>query len=136
MPEARSDARVLIVEDDLVLCEMIAKVARRSGCQVVCAHTGEQALSILRESGDEVDWVVTDIRLPGVIDGWVVGSEFALRHPLRPVIYMSGIEEDSASRRTAGSVFLQKPVNVADLSARFKNLSAIQKGGHPAQPPL
>ena len=125
--EPQSDAaRVLVVEDDRDLCEMIARIARKAGCHVVCAHTGEQALTILRDP-DAIDWLVTDIRLPGVIDGWLVGSEFALRHPLRPVVYMSGIEEDSASRRMVGSVFLRKPVNVSELRSRFESLTSIEQ---------
>jgi DNA-binding response OmpR family regulator len=118
--------RVLIVEDDIVQSDLLTKVARRSGCEAVCAYRGEQALSILREAGDEIDAVLTDIRLPGIVDGWVVGAEFTLHHPLRPVIYISGIEEDSGFRRSVGSVFLQKPVNVADLSARFRELTGSQ----------
>ena len=31
---------------------------------------GEEALSILRDRQQEIDWLFTDIRLPGVIDGW------------------------------------------------------------------
>jgi two-component system, OmpR family, response regulator len=116
-------ACILVVEDDPVLHELVVKIVRRSGHQAVSAHTGEEALSILRDRGEHIDWLLTDIRLPGTIDGWVVGSEFTLNHPFQSVIYMSGVEEDYASRRAMNSTFLQKPVNVGDLVGTFRALS-------------
>ena len=113
-------ARVLVVEDDRDLHDLVVRIVRRAGHEAVSAHTGEEALRILRDPDEHVDRLLTDIRLPGVIDGWVVGSEFTLRYPLQPVIYMSGIEEDSSSRRAATSIFLRKPVNVSDLLATLK----------------
>ena len=118
-----------MVEDDQNLNALVAKVAARSGCTPISAFTGEEALLILRDQSAEVDWLLTDIRLPGVIDGWVVGSEFALRQPLRPVIYMSGVEEDAASRRTSNSIFLPKPVDVNDLVSTFRRLGASPSEG-------
>jgi two-component system OmpR family response regulator len=115
--------RVLVVEDDPDLHEFIARVALRQGFDVVSAYTGEQALAVLRESHGSVDWLLTDLRLPGLIDGWIVGSEFSLSHPLRPVIYISGSEDDT-TRRAAGSLFLRKPVSVPDLMATFERMSA------------
>jgi DNA-binding response OmpR family regulator len=113
--------RLMLVEDDPDLHELYARVARRQGYDVLSAYSGEQALSLLR--AQETDWLLTDIRLPGPIDGWVVGSEFSLTHPLRPVIYMSAVEPDS-SRRTAISLFLQKPVMISDLITTFRRMSA------------
>ena len=80
---------------------------------------GEDALAILRS--EHVDWLLTDIRLPGLVDGWIVGSEFTITHPLRPVIYISGTQPDS-SRRPNGSLFLFKPVDASDLIGLFHRL--------------
>src|SRR3954452_2938355 len=119
---ARSDTRLLIVEDDAALHALIARLARRQGFEVESAYTGEHALSVLRQSRGSVDWLLADIRLPGLISGWVVGSEFSLTHPLRPVIYISGCEEDH-SHRPVGSLFLKKPVDVYDLLSSFQQMS-------------
>src|ERR1700712_5613467 len=96
--EARSDARLLIVEDDAALHALIARLARRQGFEVESAYTGEHALSVLRNSQGSIDWLLADFRVPGRISVWVVGSEFTLTHPLRPVIYVSGVEEDNGRR--------------------------------------
>ena len=119
-----STPRILVVEDDENLHALIVNIVRRSGCEAVSAYSGEQALAILRSPAEHIDWLLTDIRLGGAIDGWVVGSEFSLRHPLRPIIYMSGVERDSQSRAVANSIFLQKPVDVHHLLTTFRELTA------------
>jgi CheY-like chemotaxis protein len=114
-------ARVLVVEDDAKQHDLIVHVIRRSGHRPTSAHDGEQALTILQQ-GHEFDWLITDIRLPGTIDGWMVGSEFALSRPLAPVIYISGVEADAMARRASNSIFLAKPIDPADLTALFQRL--------------
>jgi two-component system, OmpR family, response regulator len=127
-------ARLLIVEDDPIMHELLVRVTRRAGHEPVSACTGEQALSILRLGTEEVDWLLTDIRLPGSIDGWAVGSEFTLKDPMRPVIYVSGIEEDCSRRRSSmASIFLRKPVNVVDLVSSFRRFSSCAEHGSMTQ---
>jgi two-component system OmpR family response regulator len=111
---------LMLVEDDSDLHELFAKVARREGYEVVSGYNGEDALSILRKCARCIDWLLTDICLPRLVDGWIVGSEFNLSYALRPVIYVSGAEEDS--QRTATSIFLKKPVMINDLIATFRRL--------------
>jgi DNA-binding response OmpR family regulator len=120
---------ILVVEDDENLHALIVKVARKSGCEAVSAYSGEQALAVLRDPGQQINWLLTDIRLGGAIDGWVVGSEFSLTHPLKPIIFMSGAEEDSASRTAVNSIFLKKPVDVNDLLATFRKLTSQPSQG-------
>jgi DNA-binding NtrC family response regulator len=121
-------ARVLVVEDDPKQHDLIVHVIRRSGHEPVSAFTGEEALSILRGEGQNIDWLITDIRLPGSIDGWIVGSEFSLSRPLSPVVYISGVEADIRARRASNSVFLQKPIDPRELVKIFERL---KDGGHP-----
>jgi CheY-like chemotaxis protein len=118
-----STPRILVVEDDEALHDLIVRVVRKSGCAAVSAHSGEQALAMLRDPAEHIDWLLTDIRLSGAVDGWVVGSEFSLTHPLRPIIYMSGVERDSRSRAAVNSIFLQKPVDVHRLLNTFRELT-------------
>jgi two-component system, OmpR family, response regulator len=123
MDKGEGGRRILVVEDDVVLRDMLVKGLQKSGYDVLSAETGEQALALLREWGERIDWLFVDIRLPGVIDGWVVGSEFTLNHPLRPVIYASAYAPDF-SRQVAGSVFMRKPVRVKEIVATFQDLTA------------
>ena len=114
--------RILVVEDDAIFHSLVVKVLRRAGYETVSAFNGEEALATLRRPDEQIDWLLTDIRLAGVIDGWVVGSEFHLTRPLRPVVYMSGVEPDVASKRGENSLFLPKPFDNRDLVETFKRL--------------
>ena len=101
---------VLIVEDSYLLLEIIASLCETHGIRVIEASTGEAALTILRDRGDAVDWLFTDIHLPGLIDGWMVAHAFRAIHPDRPVVYTS---TDAGSRSgVPGSLFLRKPFQV------------------------
>ncbi|KAB1074700.1 response regulator [Methylobacterium planeticum] len=107
---------VLIVEDSFLLLEMLTTLCEQEGIRVVEASSGEAALTILRRRGAEIDWLFTDIRLPGLIDGWTVADAYRAIHPDRPVIYASTAA--LRERRTvSGSLFVQKPYGVREIVA-------------------
>ncbi len=112
---------ILIVEDEPVTQEILANYLAREGFAALVASTGEEALSILRRAGAAVDWLFTDINLPGCVDGWIVGSEFHLGYPRRPVVYTSSFATSMARRPDA--VFVTKPYSPAEVVAIFKQLA-------------
>jgi hypothetical protein len=57
--------------------------------------------------------------------GWSEASSPC--RPFQPVVYISGIELDAASKRGRNSIFLRKPVNVSDLVATFERLRENQR---------
>ena len=104
---------VLIVEDSYLLLEIVASLCETHGIRVIEASTGEAALTLLRARGSAIDWLFTDIHLPGLIDGWTVAHAFRGIHPDRPVVYTS----TEANRRSGvpGSLFLRKPFQVQEV---------------------
>jgi CheY-like chemotaxis protein len=101
----------LIVEDEWLLrLEMIEELAR-AGWRLTEAATGEEAMALI-EGG--IDFLVTDIRLPGRINGWDVAEAGRRRDPQLPVIYVSANPIDPG-RRVEGSLFLGKPVDMLQL---------------------
>ena len=112
MPRAQS---VLIVEDSYLLLEIIASLCETQGIGVIEASTGEAALTILRERGPAIDWLFTDINLPGLIDGWEVALAYRAIHPDRPVVYTS-TEANRRVRGVPGSLFLRKPFQVREVN--------------------
>ena len=110
---------VLIVEDNYLLLEMLTTLCEQQGIRVLAASSGEAALTMLRQRGSEIDWLFTDITLPGLIDGWEVASAYRERHPRRPVIYASTAAR--IERRTVpGSIFVHKPFQVREIIALAK----------------
>jgi CheY-like chemotaxis protein len=105
---------VLIVEDNYLLLEMLTSLCEQQGIRVLAASTGEAALTMLRQRAAEIDWLFTDISLPGLIDGWEVASAYRACHPRRPVIYASTAAQ--IERRTVpGSIFVHKPFQVREI---------------------
>ena len=118
MPRAQC---VLVVEDSYLLLEIIASLCETQGIRVIEASTGEAALTALRARGSEVDWLFTDIHLPGLIDGWTVAQAFRALHPDSPVVYTS--TDASRGRGVPGSLFLRKPFQVREVNRMVRMMT-------------
>lgn len=102
------NAFVLVVDDDDLVLEVTAELVHQLGYEVLTARNGSEALDIL-ETHDEVDVMLSDIRMPG-IDGERLAE---LAHEKRPdvrVILTSG-----GNVRCREVPFLPKPFRVAEL---------------------
>ena len=109
----RAQYRCLVVEDEWLLRMHLVDELTDAGWQTLEAGTGEEALSIIARE-PKVDVLITDIRLPGAVDGWGVADVFRRTHPDRPVIYVSA-NPDLLTRRAPGSLFFGKPVDMQVL---------------------
>ncbi len=78
--------RILIVDDEEVLRDVLDAVLRREGFDVVSAASGEEALSLL--DGEEIDLVILDIMLPG-ISGIDTLRSIRISNPHLPVIVIT-----------------------------------------------
>ncbi|SFL61078.1 response regulator [Methylorubrum salsuginis] len=105
---------ILIVEDNYLLLEMLTHLCEQEGIAVLAASSGEAALTMLRDGRAAIDWLFTDINLPGLIDGWEVAAAYRERHPQRPVIYASTLPR--LERRTVpGSIYVRKPFQIREI---------------------
>jgi CheY-like chemotaxis protein len=106
-------ARVLVVEDEFLLRDLIVQELADAGFEVIEADTGESAIAILN-AGQPIDVLFTDIRLPGQIDGWEIARHARHHRPKIPVIYASGYTLDR-SAQVPGSHYLGKPYRMASV---------------------
>ena len=67
------------------------------------------------------DVLVTDVRLPGEVDGWQVAERFREQDPERPVIYASGFSPVTP-RPLSGSCIVQKPFYPAEIARTIREL--------------
>ena len=79
--------RILIVDDEEVLREVLDAVLRREGFDIVMASSGEQALSVL-DGDDNIDLVILDVMLPG-ISGIDTLRAMRIANPYLPVIVIT-----------------------------------------------
>lgn len=113
---------VLVVEDSYILLDIIAQLCASQGTRVIEASSGEAALTVLRERGREIDWLFTDINLPGLIDGWTVAEAFRAQHRDRPVVYTS-TGQGRNPRAVPGSLYLRKPFQIREVNALVRMMN-------------
>ena len=99
--------RVLVVEDEYLIREVICCELREEGFDVVEAASGAEAVELIRGTS-MFDVLFTDIRLGGGPDGWDVAHAFRERFPGAPVAYASAYAPGER-RPVADSVFFPKP---------------------------
>ncbi len=107
MIAASSRLSVLVVEDEPLILDIVADELNEAGFQVLQATTGEEAVAIL-EGVSSVDLLLTDIRLPGRLDGWGVAEHARQRFQTLPVIYVTGYSGEPA-RQVPDSILIMKP---------------------------
>jgi DNA-binding response OmpR family regulator len=112
-------AKVLIVEDEYEIGELVADYLEREGIETVLVTTGEEGLSSL--NGRNFDLIVLDINLPG-IDGYEFLQEIRKKYTL-PVIIISArnTDEDMVLGLGIGADdFVTKPFSPKVLTARVR----------------
>lgn len=120
IPQAAGDVTVLVVEDEPLVLDMISQELMDQGFFVLEADTAEAALSII-ESGQSVDVLFTDIRLPGEMDGWRLAATVRESKPQLPIIYATGYTVERAAQ-VPGSVFLKKPYRPSAIADTIRHL--------------
>jgi CheY-like chemotaxis protein len=80
---------VLVAEDQEDLRILVAEILEAEGFSVVSTPTGDAALGVL-SAGDEVDLLLTDIMMPGSLDGWHLARAAKSLRPELRIIYMTG----------------------------------------------
>jgi len=99
--------RILLVEDEFLLRQVIAEELTDAGYEVVEAGDGASAMAAVAD----VDLLFTDIRLPGGVDGWSIAERARELRPGLPVIYATGYSAETP-RHVPGSRFFAKPYRV------------------------
>lgn len=114
-------AKILLVEDDELVRDMLTQLMQRASHEVTCAANGEEATECLRK--EEPDIMVTDIIMPKK-SGITLISEVKKSHPNLEVIAISGggrldpIGYLDLSETLGASVSFEKPIdNTALLMA-------------------
>ncbi|QEO16988.1 ATP-binding protein [Acetobacter vaccinii] len=88
-PHERS-LQVLVVEDDAAIRDIVVTILSMSGHKVLEAGDGEQAFDVAAGMEGTLDLLVTDIQLPGPLDGITLSRVVLERYPGAAVVYMSG----------------------------------------------
>ena len=106
---------ILVIDDEKSLIELLAVIFKKEGYGVMQAMSGEKALEILEKGG--IDFVITDIRMPG-LDGMEVLRRVKASYPDVPVVMITayGTVQQAVEALKAGALdYVVKPFDVDEL---------------------
>jgi CheY-like chemotaxis protein len=110
-------AKILLVEDDVDVMRVMEQHLNDAGYSVVTAENGDEALGIFKAC-EEFDLLLTDVMMPGKIQGPALAEELQMIEPKLPCILLSGYAVNALvpeSERVYSYVRLSKPVLRKDL---------------------
>jgi CheY-like chemotaxis protein len=101
--------RVLLVEDEFLICMMMADALTEHGFEVCAASNARDALAHLSE-GEPCDVLLTDLNLGPGLDGSALAQRARELRPDLPVVYVSGsVRRIEELQPVPGAAFVPKP---------------------------
>jgi CheY-like chemotaxis protein len=104
--------RVVVVEDEFLIRLMLVEMLEDEGYEVVEAENGDLALPLLDAS---VAVLLTDVQLPGSLDGLALARRARTILPDLPVIFMTGRPASMLSTVGGREIFIGKPYQIQDI---------------------
>lgn len=120
-PALGDGKKILVVEDDELVRELAVGQLETAGFDVIEAQTGEDAVERFR--AEAPDYLLTDIKLPGALDGWDVAERCRAVEPEVPIVYFTS-HTFVEGRPMPGSRYVRKPYLSSQLLAAFAELTA------------
>ena len=132
--------RILVVEDDAAMVELMQNMLSLVRCDVQVARSGEEALARLQQeamAGREIDLVLLDIMVPGM-DGYEVVARVKANALLRNTAIIMTTALNSVSDKTLGlglgaDDYLTKPFDPQELLARIDAVMRIRRSEQAAR---
>jgi CheY-like chemotaxis protein len=116
-----AQATILVVEDEVLVRMALADQLRSAGYVVLEASNADEALDLLYSKGHGVQLLLSDIRMPGSMDGVELARMIRAQHPEIKIVFASG-ESFSASHWGDADGFFPKPYNAGRLIEHIKML--------------
>jgi CheY-like chemotaxis protein len=113
---------VLLVEDEPILRQVFAEALEESGFGVEEAECGDTAWGLVA-SGRTFDILLTDVRMPGRLDGLALARKVKASSERTSVVVMSGFVGQAAMEEGLG-IFLAKPFTPSRLISALQHIVA------------
>jgi PAS domain S-box-containing protein len=115
-PSAVGHEKILLVEDDVDVRMVTRDVLEASGYQVWEACDGLEALNIWKANAPQIDLLLTDVIMPGGLNGQELADRLREERPSLKVILMSGYGPDTTKKIQLRGHILQKPFSLESLT--------------------
>jgi two-component system, response regulator PdtaR len=105
---------ILIVEDDVLANEYLDFILQQAGYEVLSATSADEAAGLL-EDREDIQLIVTDINLPGAINGLKLAAAAKAKRPKVNIIIVTGYTAPTNDETPPGSLFIPKPYNARKI---------------------
>jgi two-component system, response regulator PdtaR len=105
---------ILIVEDDVLANEHLEFILQQAGYEVLSATSADEAAELL-EDHEDVQLLLTDINLPGNMNGLKLAAMAKTRRPEMNIIIVTGYSAPKNDEIPPGSLFVPKPYNARKI---------------------
>jgi CheY-like chemotaxis protein len=123
-----SNRKILIVDDEPALAELVRDWARAEGHTAVVTHSADDALTLL--SVRAFDVLLSDIVMPGQLDGIGLAEKAAVMYPAMKILLMSGYSRETATHRAdVAWRLLVKPFSKVELGAALEKTNSVSGFG-------
>ncbi len=134
-PVPTTEARLLVVDDEPTILELLSASLRYAGFEVRTAATGKEALAALHDY--QPDLLVLDVMMPD-LDGFGVARRLRSDGARVPVLFLTARDatEDKVTGLTlGGDDYVTKPFSLEEVVARIRAVLR-RTGGDQASPPV
>ena len=118
MHTTKNSRTILVVDDEAPILECIRRILEQANYIVLTSPSGDHALDVIAREGARIDLVLTDIVMPGSIDGCALAAKIRQREAKVPVLFMTGasLEGDEYLAEIAKKkLLLRKPFTPKQL---------------------
>ena len=108
----RAGRTILVVDDEPSILNCVRRVLEHANYNVITSPSGNQAWEIVEQGRPKIDVVLTDIVMPGSIDGLTLAAKIRRREPNLQLLFMTGAlpeDEESAAQLVKKRLLLRKP---------------------------
>ena len=113
--------KILVAEDEFLIRLTLMEALSDEGYEVLEAETGDVALPML-QSDPTICLLLTDIQLPGVLNGRTLAAKAREQRPALPVVFMTGRPGASDDPLSDLDIFIHKPYTLADVCDAARRL--------------
>ena len=114
---------ILVVDDSKLVRDSTAALLQSAGFEIALANSGDQAVRWL-ESNPAPLWVLSDIKMPGRLNGIELRRHIKERCPDVRVVLMSGHASENID---AGSTVIEKPFKLEELLSVFEKACLVRR---------
>ena len=123
IPIGSKPPRIMVVEDEFLIRLTLVEALTDEGFDVIEVETGDEALPIL-STDKSIDLLLTDIQLPGRLDGKRLASCARETRPELPVLFMTGRPEPVAEEnQSALDLYIAKPYTLAGICSEVRRIT-------------